>query len=304
MVLVNAGAGVSAIHRLGLISNQHIAIGTKVTEYREGFDLALTEEYLSQLPAAVQAQVLRYAIFFKGRYMLDGDDGRFTNHASSPNTLQIGSSSFAIATIDPGQEITLNYNDLGFQDQASVTPDDLRRRTPVVFDAQNRSRILLDHTWAINGEMGLYIGRTNVGWGAFASREFAEGEHVLTFTGPILTLQQTQELGHWGFYAVQTGENQYVDCLPPGAFCNHSCDPNCGIRNSIRLVALRPIARGEEILMDYSACMFGDPETMACNCGNEQCRGVIGNFEDLPLPLQNSYISRKIVSDFIADRFA
>lgn len=302
MLLVNASSGISAIHRLGLIAHERLSIGTKITEHREGFDLSLSTEQLEALPPTVRMEVLCHSFFYKGRYLLDSDSGRFTNHAANPNTLQIGRSSFAIARIEPGEEITLNYNDLGFPDQASISPDDLRRRTPITFDESDASATLLDHTWVINGETGIHLGRTNVGWGAFASRDFAKGEHVLTFTGPLLTLQQTQELGHWGFYAVQTGENQYVDCLPPGAFCNHSCNPNCGIKNSVRLVALKPIARGEEILMDYSACMSGDPETMECCCGSERCRGVIGNFEDLPEQIRDEYLSRGMVSDFIITR--
>jgi hypothetical protein len=102
-------------------------------------------------------------------------------------------------------------------------------------------------------------------------------------------------------YPLQIGIDRFIDCGPPGAFLNHSCDANCGIRDTVRLVARRPIARGEQITMDYSTSMTVDPEAgMPCRCGSPHCRAVIANFEDLPRPIQNAYLSEGIVSEFIA----
>ena len=49
-------------------------------------------------------------------------------------------------------------------------------------------------------------------------------------------------------------DNYEVDYNKNGIFSvNHSCEPNCGIRNACGLVALRDIKDGEEITYDY--CM-------------------------------------------------
>lgn len=154
--------------------------------------------------------------------------------------------------------------------------------------------------WTINAATGLYLDRTNVGWGLFAGRNFDKDERVLTFTGTILTLKETLALGHWSFYSVQIGTDKYVDSEPPGAFINHSCSPNCGIRGSVDLVALSPITRGTELVMDYSTTIAGDTETMTCLCGSRECRGLIGDFFSLPEAIQAKYLSLGSVSDFIA----
>jgi len=164
----------------------------------------------------------------------------------------------------------------------------------------HRAEALARGGWEINGATGLYLDRTPTGWGVFAAKPFGAGEHILTFSGPELTLSETLALGAWSMYPVQIGADQFVDCAPPGAFMNHSCDPNAGIRDSVRLVARRLIRPGEQIMMDYSTCMSGDPEAgMPCRCGSESCRRVIGNFEDLSEPVQRAYLENADVAEFI-----
>lgn len=83
---------------------------------------------------------------------------------------------------------------------------------------------------------------------------------------------------------LQILENLYIgpDGSPPDVvdFANHSCNPNCRIYVAlplIHLVALRDIAVGEEITYDYGVTMYDDPWTMKCNCGESNCRGLIGD---------------------------
>ena len=83
MLLVNATAGVSAIHGIGLIARELIPRGTRVWEFRQGFDLILTTREVEALSPAAREQVLWYAFYDHARstYVLSGDDDRFTNHA-------------------------------------------------------------------------------------------------------------------------------------------------------------------------------------------------------------------------------
>lgn len=75
------------------------------------------------------------------------------------------------------------------------------------------------------------------------------------------------------------------DCM---MYLNHSCDPNCGIMGQIIFVAMRDIAPGEEITMDY-AMMDNDDYEMACQCDSRSCRGTITG-QDWRLPeLHNRY---------------
>jgi hypothetical protein len=57
-------------------------------------------------------------------------------------------------------------------------------------------------------------------------------------------------------------------------FINHSCEPNVGIAGNIVLVAMRDIAAGDELTIDYA--MFDTlDDGMACRCGSASCRGTI-----------------------------
>jgi hypothetical protein len=56
---------------------------------------------------------------------------------------------------------------------------------------------------------------------------------------------------------------------------NHSCEPNLGWADDSTLVAVRDIAAGEELTVDY-ATRITDPEfVMMCHCETYRCRQVI-----------------------------
>lgn len=56
---------------------------------------------------------------------------------------------------------------------------------------------------------------------------------------------------------------------------NHSCEPNLGWADDTTLVAVRDVAEGEELTVDY-ATRISDPEfVMICHCGAYRCRQVV-----------------------------
>jgi hypothetical protein len=61
----------------------------------------------------------------------------------------------------------------------------------------------------------------------------------------------------------------------PGDSINHSCEPNCGMRNATAIVAMRDIAIGEELTFDYAMSDASDYNEFNCNCGTSLCRGRI-----------------------------
>src|SRR5205085_8002159 len=85
---------------------------------------------------------------------------------------------------------------------------------------------------------------------------------------------------------------------------NHSCNPNCGINNNMELITLTAIEKGAELTWDYSTSMMENSWTMPCDCGTEMCRGVIRDFNTLPLYLRRYYIQLKIVMPFIIKNMA
>lgn len=115
MLLVNARAGPSKIHGIGLIAQEFIPKGTRIWEWREGFDLKVSEEQFRQFSPAAQAQVRWYAYYNAAKHLwiLSGDDDRFTNHADDANTndcVEGGNATVASRDIRRGEEITWNYN--------------------------------------------------------------------------------------------------------------------------------------------------------------------------------------------------
>jgi hypothetical protein len=147
-----------------------------------------------------------------------------------------------------------------------------------------------------------YIEECTFGLGVFANRDIQEGETILAFGGPIIDFAETKRRGPWECMPLQIGSNQYYDTRPPGIFVNHSCDPNAGIRNDRDLIALRDIAKGEEILFDYSTTMEEHSFTMRCLCGAPACRQMIADFTTLPEAVQERYLALGIVMNFIVQK--
>ena len=58
----------------------------------------------------------------------------------------------------------------------------------------------------------------------------------------------------------------------PVNFINHSCEPNAGYDGADHIVALRRIAVGEEIQMDYGTYSFSFDHDFTCTCGAWACR--------------------------------
>ncbi len=67
---------------------------------------------------------------------------------------------------------------------------------------------------------------------------------------------------------------------------NHSCDPNCVMRELNKLTAIRDIQPGEELNIDYGTTVAGKgyPIIEDCKCGSESCRHTITSHDYLKLP--------------------
>jgi hypothetical protein len=95
--------------------------------------------------------------------------------------------------------------------------------------------------------------------------------------------------------SIQVGEREHID-LPPGhdptrvavefpwRFLNHSCDANTRLSGRA-IVALRPIAAGDEITFDYRTTEYDMATPFVCRCGAASCRGQrIAGFRHLTSP--------------------
>lgn len=74
---------------------------------------------------------------------------------------------------------------------------------------------------------------------------------------------------------------------------NHSCEPTCGVRGQMELVALRDLSPGEEITYDYAMTDVDNGDItcqeMKCLCGTKSCRGIVTGRDWLDSDLQRKY---------------
>ena len=111
--------------------------------------------------------------------------------------------------------------------------------------------------------------------GTFAKCDFRKGEEVMQFYGDQILTERNK-------YSIQLEENKHL--MPSengGKFVNHSCNPNCGIKNDKILIALRDIKANEEIRFDYAMTETAISQKIKCLCGEKECRGYITGFFEL-----------------------
>ena len=129
----------------------------------------------------------------------------------------------------------------------------------------------------------------NRGKGVFAIADIRKGEVIAEFDGRIYDDSfdaWTDELRN---HTMQCGPALWRDSKGVARLINHSCDPNCGIKKLFRVVAMRAIAKGEEITWDYEMTERSSWWRMRCRCGATGCRKVIGSYSRMPARVRRKY---------------
>ena len=117
------------------------------------------------------------------------------------------------------------------------------------------------------------------GFGSRAIEVIPAGTSVATFGGTALTHSVfAQYDADRRSRSIQVDSNLIFLGPPirePGDSINHSCEPNCGMRNATTIVAMRDIAIGEELTFDYAMSDASAYDEFDCNCGTSLCRGRV-----------------------------
>ena len=137
---------------------------------------------------------------------------------------------------------------------------------------------------------------TPKGRGVVAGRAIPSGALVLRFEGPVFDKTSCPDFSE----ALQVGVDAWM--WSSGGLddlVNHSCEPSLGlwqVAGHTYLLALRDVAPGEELSFDYSTSMVDEPWDMeGCLCGSAKCRGLVGNFLDIPLEAMQAYARRGVL---------
>ncbi|KAG2423830.1 hypothetical protein HXX76_014990 [Chlamydomonas incerta] len=123
-----------------------------------------------------------------------------------------------------------------------------------------------------------------VSLGLFALRPLAKGDVLLYFGGKVVGREEMLKVQRRSptMHFVQVAPALWMVPIPGAGsespdFINHSCDPNCGMLDSVTVAAMRDIAEGEELTIDYGTVMDESIEdtgleTFDCACDAAACR--------------------------------
>jgi len=113
------------------------------------------------------------------------------------------------------------------------------------------------------------------GTGLFARRAFRTGEEVYRVAkGKVVHRAEIAGLTALErCHLDRIGEDAFEVIEPPGCDINHSCEPNLEERDRAG-IALRNLAAGEEITLDYDRIAFLESR-FPCRCGSRVCRGTV-----------------------------
>jgi len=121
----------------------------------------------------------------------------------------------------------------------------------------------------------IVIVETNVGKAVEATRDIDKGHELYSFVGRILDKPN--------MHTVQLSETQHIECEGGPEFTAHSCDPNTmmtfGDTSTTKLVATRPIKKGELISFNYCSTEWDMASPFQCKCGMAQCFGEIRGYK-------------------------
>ena len=133
------------------------------------------------------------------------------------------------------------------------------------------------------------------GKGLFAREPIAPGEIVAVKGGYVLTAAEWTRLEPTlGAAEIQIADGLFIAPVRPDhrhgsmLYTNHSCDPNLALQGQIVLVAMRDVAPGEELTIDWATTDDLDYE-VACHCGSPACRGTITGKDWMKPELQERY---------------
>lgn len=126
------------------------------------------------------------------------------------------------------------------------------------------------------------------GMGLFAARDLAADERLIEYKGIRYGAGELPDMTAEGvtkFLGLSDGSG--IDGKGWAALANHSCTPNCemreddsGRRPRAWLYTLRKVKQGEELVWDYHLAVESETDAFAdwaCACGTRNCRGTMAD---------------------------
>jgi hypothetical protein len=131
-----------------------------------------------------------------------------------------------------------------------------------------------------------------------ARRSFAPGDVLERITA-------RQTLSKPEVHSVQQNELEHILLEPQHLeYTNHSCSPNVIFdMDQMAVIAIQAIQPGDEIVYFYPSTELSMAQPFACNCGSDNCLGVIRGAEYLPTEVLDRYhLATHIQSTYMGGR--
>ncbi len=145
------------------------------------------------------------------------------------------------------------------------------------------------------------------GHGVFILQAVTPGQRLLQFRGPLCdrpAVESAAAAGAGDGFLQIARDSFYALSGGPDDFVNHSCAPNAYVRfdhDGVFLVARAAIAASEELYFDYGVTQIAFPFRFDCLCGAAECRGPIGNCDELPPATLAAYRAAGMVPAYIEE---
>jgi len=153
----------------------------------------------------------------------------------------------------------------------------------------------------------LDIKKARNGKGLFSKINFNSNEKILKLEGDFFEVRIEPTLSEEVIAnSIRYNREIYLDTTKSySKYLNHSCVPNSYLlkeEESLFLVSLEEINPGEELTMDYSTIIaLDDFWKLNCNCGENNCRKIIGNWTTLPSEVFKKYLSKGMIPHYILE---
>ena len=159
----------------------------------------------------------------------------------------------------------------------------------------------MDYNWlSPKAQMRITPGK---GSGSFAIAPIFKDEVVASFGGFVVNKQNlTNYSNDRVARSLQLNVDTYLLSGPnpePGDMINHSCSPNCGIKGTSSVVALKDIQIGEELSFDYAMTDTSQYDEFVCEGNEINCRQKITGSDWQNKELQSKY--KNYFSSFVTN---
>lgn len=134
----------------------------------------------------------------------------------------------------------------------------------------------------------IYVKKSKIaGRGLFARAAISEGELLGIVEGPVVPNTAESCKKYRSDYLHPISHTQAILNSNITRYTNHSCEPNCGLKDGLKLVAMRTIKKGEELTIDYDTLEYD--WKMKCMCRSLNCRKEIKGYKYLNKKLKKRY---------------